>query len=174
MPKKAPPWRTRSTTTRWLLLFVPIAIGLEVPAAGRYFLIFVTSTPAILPRWRMDGLGPPAAEPAPPDPKMGRRQTYRSTSSGWAVTHMRYTAGYPHEFSGLARQPASRDAAAQAGGNDQGAVGLRAGPSAAATANLASRASRHPRSHDSITTSTMSALPNMDRAAIALGDNLPK
>src|SRR6516225_2325183 len=33
----------------WLLLFVPIAIGLEVLAPERYLLIFVTSSLAILP-----------------------------------------------------------------------------------------------------------------------------
>src|SRR5246127_4414469 len=34
---------------QWLLLFVPIAVGLELLAPGRHLLVFVTSSLAILP-----------------------------------------------------------------------------------------------------------------------------
>jgi Ca2+:H+ antiporter len=40
----------------WLLIFVPVTIGLEELASERYLLIFITSSLAILPlaRWMGD------------------------------------------------------------------------------------------------------------------------
>jgi hypothetical protein len=55
----------------------------------------------------------------------------------------------------LRRQHGSREAGKK---NQQAAV----------TAKVASRASRHPRSHRSIATPTMSALPNMDQIGLAV------
>ena len=41
----------------WLLLFVPVAIGLEFLAPDRHLLIFVTSSLALLPLAAWVGLG---------------------------------------------------------------------------------------------------------------------